>query len=416
MSVWFIPALCVTLAIVLSFAADALNSLIDRDTAWFLFGGGPEGARTVLSAVATSMMTFTGVVFSVTILVLQLASRQFSPRVLRTFLRDRGTQLSLGVFVGTFTYALLSLRSVRGATGSVEQDVPALSVWFAVVLAVVSVATFIYYLHHVAQSIRAVEVLRRIFEETRHHLKHMYPEGIGDAADAEPRWPDGPPDLVVLHLGKSGIIASVAEDRLWRCLKDANVVIAMRRMVGDFLPHGSPLFEVWGDPKALDIDGVVATVTFTNERTPRQDTAFGFRQIVDIAERALSTGVNDPSTAVQAIDELHALLRQLARRRFPSPFRLDEHGHLRLVLPRPDWSAYVALAFDEIRHSGAGSIQVVRRLRFVIADLMTVVPPFRTAPLMRQLALLDASIERSFDDAPDAAMAHQPSPQGHGPH
>lgn len=248
-------------------------------------------------------------------------------------------------------------------------------------------------------------------------MKPMYPEGVGDdAADPEPRWPDGPPDLVILHLGKSGIIASVEEERLWECLTEANVVLAMRRMVGDFLPHGSPLFEVWGDPTTLDVDAVVATVTLTNERTPRQDTAFGFRQIVDIAERALSTGVNDPTTAVQAIDELHALLRRLARRRFPSPFRLDERGLLRLVLPRPDWSAYVALAFDEIRHSGTGSIQVVRRLRFVIADLMTVVPAFRTAPLMRQLALLDASIDRSFDDASDAAMAHQPSAQGHGPH
>lgn len=397
--------------------ANELDNALDWETQWFMFQGGPEGARTVLSAVSTSMMTFTGVVFSVTILVLQLASTQFSPRVLRAFLRDRGSQLSLGVFVGTFVYALLALRNVREGTEEVDRFVPALSVWLAVVLAVASVATFIYYIHHVAQSIRAVSIIKVIAHEARHQLKKMYPEGVGqDASDPEPRWPDGEPTLVIPHLGVSGVIAAVDESHLWKCVTKSTAVVAMHRMVGDFVPYGSPLFEIWGDPEGLDAKELLATVTITSERSIRQDSAFGIRQLVDIAERALSPGTNDPTTAVQAIDAIHDLLRRIARRKFPNPWRLDERGFLRLVLPRPDFDAYVVLAFDEIRQFGAGQMQVMRRLRFALEDLLRVAPKFRQQALLRQLHLLDKTISREFDDVEDATMAQLPAPQGHGPH
>ena len=152
------------------------------------------------------------------------------------------------------------------------------------------------------------------------------------------------------------------------------------------------------------------------ERDVRQDVAFGLRQLVDVAERALSPGVNDPTTAVQALDQVHDILRRLVRRRFPSPSRLDAQGGLRLVLPRPDWAAIVRLALDEIRHSGEGAIQVARRLRFLLEDLLQVAPDFRRPELQRQLSLLEASVERGFSDGREAAMAHEASAQGHGPH
>jgi uncharacterized membrane protein len=186
-------------------------------------------------------------------------------------------------------------------------------------------------------------------------------------------------------------------------------------MMGDFVPHGGTLFEVWGDATSLDVKGLLEALTIGPERTLQQDTAFGFRQRVDIAERALSPGINDPTTAVQAIDQLHDLLRRLARRRFPSPYRMDEDGALRLLCPRPDWNAHLRLALDEVRQYGEGSIQVTRRLRFLLEDLLRVAPAFRRGELERQLALLEASAERAFGATQEAAMALSTSPQGHGP-
>jgi hypothetical protein len=160
------------------------------------------------------MMTFSGLVFSVTILVLQQASNQFSPRVLRTFLKDRRSQLVLGIFVGTFVYALLGLRSVRGTAEGIESYVPSLSVWLAVVLVLLCVGTFIYYIHHVAQSIRAVVILTRIRDETHRALERMYPEGVGeDTEEAQPKRPEGPPSLLVTYPGTSGVLVAVDEEQ-----------------------------------------------------------------------------------------------------------------------------------------------------------------------------------------------------------
>ncbi|WP_257461774.1 DUF2254 domain-containing protein [Archangium lipolyticum] len=417
-SYWLVPTLCVAVAIGLSHAAQALDSHLSQDeTAWYLFRGGPEGARSVLSAVSSSMMTFAGLVFSVTILVLQQASNQFSPRVLRTFLRDRRSQLPLGIFVGTFVYALLTLRGVRGTAEGIEMYVPSLAVWLAVVLVLLCVGTFIYYIHHVAQSIRAVVILTRIRDETRHTLERMYPEGLGeDTEDARLDRPRGNPSLLVPYSGTSGVLVAVDEEQLFSCAREAGVTLALVPMVGDFVPHGGMLLEVWGDASCLDVKVLVNAFSIGPERTLQQDTAFGFRQLVDIAEKALSPGINDPTTAVQAIDQLHDLLRRMVRRRFPSPVRGDEDGTPRLFCPRPDWNAYVRLAVDEVREYGEGSIQIARRLRFLLVDLLRVAPDFRRDELERQLALLDASVGRAFVDEREAELARRASPQGHGPH
>lgn len=416
---WFVPSLFLFGAVALSFGAEAVDRhVIEVDDAWYLFRGGPEGARSVLSVVASSMMTFTGVVFSVTVLVLQLASSQFSPRVLRTFLRDRGSQVALGTFIGTFVYALLGLRVVRGATDGVEQYVPALTVWVAVVLAAICAGTFVYFLHHVAQSIRAVSVLDRIGDEARERVSSLFPDGIGKDVQEEPahQRPERLPSLIVPLPGKSGVVISVAAEQLWELLCKADVTVALVPMVGDFVAHGSPLFEVWGDVDELDVDELLSTVDVGRERTVRQDVAFAIRELVDVAERALSPGVNDPTTAVQAIDQIHDLLRRLVSRRFPASARLDDNGKVRLIVPTPGWTSFVRLGVDEIRQCGEGSVQVSRRLRFMLEDLLTVAPPFRSAELERQLVLLVRSVERGFPDEADEAVANRASAQGHGPH
>lgn len=415
---WLIPGAAVASAVALSKLLLEVDGRLAADaTGWYLFRGGPEGARAVLTSVASSIMTVTGVVFSVTVLVLQLASQQFSPRVLRTFLGDRATQTSLAVLVGTFVYSLLTLRSVRGASDGVAEFVPSLSVWVAVVLAGASIGMFVFFIHHVSQSIRAVNVLGLIGAETRAALTRMYPENVGEDADpVDAQRPAGAPSLLVLHEGRSGVITAASEDRIWEAASAAGVTVGLRPMIGDFVPEGSVLFEVWGDATRVNSKELAAAVAVGRERTLSQDPAFGFRGIVDIAERALSPSTNDPTTAVQALDQLHDLLRRLAVRRFPAPARTDRTGRVRVILPRPDFDSYVRLSLDEIRFYGAGSVQIVRRLRFLLEDLLAVAPPSRRAELRRQLHALDGELSDGVTQRVSSpAVLRQASAQGHGP-
>jgi len=266
-SYWLLPTLCVAVAIGLSHAAQAIDARLPQEQhAWYLFYGGPEGARSVLS----------------------------------------------------------------------------LSVWIAVVLAVLCVGTFIYYIHHVAQSIRAVVIISRIRDETHHTLERMYPEGVGeDTEEAHPEKPEGPPSLLVMNPGTSGVLVAVDDEQLFSCARKADVTLVLVPLVGDFVPHGATLFAVWGEASELGVEALLDSLVIGPERTLQQDTAFGFRQLVDIAERALSPGIKDPTTAVQDIDAMHDLLRRMVGRRFPSPAREDEGGTVRLLCPRPDWSAHV---------------------------------------------------------------------------
>ena len=214
-SLWFIPALCAAGAFALAQGLLAADEAIsqERDT-WFLFGGGPDSARSLLSTIAASMITFTAVVFSITMLVLQLASQQFSPRVLRTFLRDRATQTVLGVFIGTLTYALLVLRRVRSESevASVSAFVPSLSIWVALLLVLTCLALFVYYIHHMAQSIRAVTIIDRVAQETRRAIDHMYPEEVGDEPEEPVQWPPAPPSLIIPSPGPPGVDVDRSED------------------------------------------------------------------------------------------------------------------------------------------------------------------------------------------------------------
>ncbi len=420
---WVIPGVFAVGSAVAAFVLVPLDRLIDRSVSGtlsaVLFSGGPDSARLVLSTIAAAMMTFTGLVFSVTMLVLQLASSQLSPRVMRTFLRDRINQAVLGLFVATFLYSLLVLREVRSQVDGPE-FVPSISVSVAYGLLIASVLSFVAYIHHMAQAIRATTVIRSVADETRAAIDRLYPEGA--AAEAEPpppELPDRVPDLVVTLDRTHGVITSVDDDRLVGLASEEHAVVQLLPVVGDFVPTGAPLLRVWlpgdiSDPTAL-ATRFRGAVQVGPERMMTRDPAFGFRQLVDIAERALSPANNDPTTAVQALDELHDLLRRLAIRVMPSEFRLDEDGGLLCVLPRPGWADYVALALDEIRQYGSSSIQVARRLRYLLQDLEGVAPAARQAPIARQLRLLDAALATNFTLPEDREAASQASPSGQGP-
>ncbi len=411
---WFVPSAFVAFAIALSFGSQVLDERLGSQLtpAWAQFRGSIDGARSILSVIAASMMTFSGLVFSVTVLVLQLASTQFSPRVLRTFLADRRSQAFLGLFVGTFVYALLGLANIK----SIDNDrITSIPVWLGILLALGSVVGLIAYVNHVVQSIRVSVIIRRLGDEARATIEQLYPDSIGaETSESDAAVPAASPSLVLPYRGVSGVVERVDERALFEQAEQADVAITMTCEVGDFVGYSSPLFLIAGDAAQLNEQAVYASVRIGRERSVTQDTAFAFRELIDIAERALSPSLNDPTTAVQVIDQLQDLLMRLARRRFPSPVRRSQEGHVRLVLPRPDWAAYLRLALDEIRHYGRGSLQVTRRLRALVDDLEHVVPAFRRHELARQRRLLDESVRRGFDSAVVRRVAGDPSKQGHG--
>lgn len=404
MSLWIIPAIGVAIAVALAAALVWVDRRLPPGAAqWLRFGGGAESARNLLSVIAGSMVTSISLIFSVTMVVLQLASAQYSPRVLRSFIRDRLVQTVLAAYIATFVYCLLVLPTIRSAAGDEEEAVPGVAVTAALGLALGSLGLFVRYVHHIAHSIRVVTIINNLAAETREALEEMYPHQFGEDVDHYVEHPVGPPTAVVTWDADPGALLAVDEEALLEAATQAGAVVEQCRMVGEFVPSGSELFRVWG--QIPDRDTLTEYISIGDERTMHQDAAYGFRQIVDIAERTLSPAVNDPTTAVQAVDQLHDLLRRLAHRHFPSDHRLDQSGQLRIVAPRFSWDDYVRLAFDEIRHYSGRSIQVTRRLTGAVEDLLAVAPPPRRPALEQQRELLLRASDREFVDPADREAA-----------
>lgn len=403
---WFIPGLMVAASWLLAVGLTAY----DRAEHWFpfRFRGDASSAQDMLSTIASATLTMTTLVVSITMVALQLASQQFSPRVMRTFFRDRGTKVALGVFLGTTVYALLVLRKVVPEDADSPEFVPEISVTVAFGLMLSSLGAFLYYMHHVAHSIRAVHILEAVAAETRVAIRALY---TSDDVLGPDDWPDRAPDAVIASEQPPGSIVSIDEDDLVALAAERGARIRLVHHVGDYLPSQVPLAEVWYDQPApaerIDHGDIVPRIGLGRERTMRQDVAFGFRQLVDMAAKALSPGINDPTTAVQAVDRIHDLLRRLAVLPPAGAVHRDREGVARLVAPVHNWDDYVHLACDEIRGYGAESIQVHQRLRGMLADLEAAVAdrPERRDVLRAQRELLDRAAQRSFDDPEDRRAA-----------
>lgn len=401
---WFVPGIFVVGAALLSILTVTLDHRRTGLPGWLLFTGGPTSALQILSTIAASMMTFTGLVFTITVVVLQLASSQFSPRVLRTFLRDRGSQVSLGVFTATFVYALIVLVQVR--TGSVGPVfVPRLSVSVSFGLVLASLVAFVYLVDHVAQSIRVVNIIETVAAQTREAIDDLHPEAYDAADGAAGDVELGTQRRVIALERHGGVLAGLDIEGLVGLARRHDCLLRLVRNVGDYVVEGGPLVEVYDGGDVLTCEQVLRQVDIARERTMRQDAAFGFRQLADIGEKALSPAVNDPTTAVQAIDRLHDLLARLAGRALDPGVYEDDEGRVRLVREVQSWSGYVTLAFEEIREYGGTSIQVHRRLRAALVELLSMVPAQRRPPLERQLRLLEQSAGRFFPEPEERALA-----------
>lgn len=385
---WLIPAVAAVAAAVAAWILVSVDRTLGQDaTGPFVFGGGPESARSILSTIAAAMLSFTGLVFSVTMLVLQLASSQLSPRVTRTFLRDRKNQVVLGVFVATFVYALLVLREIR----SIEDGafVPSIAVWWAFVLLLGSVAAFVFYIDHMAHAMRVSTIIASVAEETRAAIDRRYPDALADAPP--PGDPVPLPDVTrtIASHDRPGVIQAIDIERLEAIALEAGVVFELMGPIGESIPGGGPLVRVFG-VRTVDDDAVRSTVSVGLERTMEQDPGFGFRQLVDVAARALSPGINDPTTAHLVVDQVHDLLRRLAQRSMPKAERYSADGALRVIVPVQGWAGYLVLGVEEIVRYGRDSVQVMRGVRRMLDDLTTIVDGERLAAVRRLLARLPA--------------------------
>ena len=320
-SFWFVPFLIVAFSIALAVALIAADASVGDQ--WLarwprLLGADAVGARAILSTIAGSMMTVVGVTFSMTLVTLALASSQYSSRILRNFIRDRVTQVVLGIFGGIFTYCLIVLRTIR-----VSEEfgfVASLAVSFSIVLAVGGIGVLIYFIHHIASSIQASSIIAVVADETMAAVDRLFPGALGQAAGKDET--DQAPRAVAQRAWQSvpgmgnGYIQSVDGGALLRLAGRHKTIVRMEHGIGAFLVHGTPLVSVALDSPPDDelVASLQAAYTISRHRTLEQDCAFGIRQIVDMAMRALSPSVNDTTTAVMCVDYLAAILSRLTVR------------------------------------------------------------------------------------------------------
>jgi uncharacterized membrane protein len=395
-SLWFVPVLCVLVGVVISFATIAIDRWFDYEAIPSSVIGGPDAAALVLSTIAASMVSLAALVLTITMVVVQLAMGQFSPRIVQRILRDKPSQVAIGLFVATFVHAILTLREVHN-NGDGTGEVPGVAIVTAFVLVLVSVAVLVVYVHHIGQALRVSALIELVGNQTRALLDRRFPDK-GQPLDAAI---DG---ARVIRARESGVITVVGSDALVDAARRADCMLALLPSIGEFVPAGAPLFRVSGPAERLVEDELHGALILKLERTLDEDVAYGIRLLVDIAERSLADSpLQDPTTAVQAIDRIHDILRQLARRPFPDGRYRDDAGDVRLTVPTMSWDEYVELGFQEIRLAGATSPQVARRLKSALDDLSSVAPPDRRPVLERQLDLLstadpDASLPADLND------------------
>jgi uncharacterized membrane protein len=392
-SLWFVPTLMVAAALLLAYNLVILDLSIGHK--WvsnypLLFGSGADGARGVLTAIAGSMMTVAALIFSLTLSTLAQVSSQYTPRVLRNFMSNRTNQVVLGFFVSIFVYCLFVLRTIRGANEG--NFIPSLAVTGGLVLALVSIGILVFFIHHMASSIQAANILQAVTQETEATIERLFPEKMGEAANeaerAELFTQAGDLRWVPVPARTNGYVQSLDNDGLLALARDVAGVVRMERGVGSFVARGAALVSVARyEGGALPLTNELTSrvneqFSVGSQRSVEQDAGFGLRQIVDIALKALSPGINDTTTSVICIDYLGTLLARLAASHFPTPLRTDDDGQVRVVTLEPSFASYVATALDQIRISGEANVAVYLRLLAAIGTAAV-----RTTQTSRYLTL-----------------------------
>jgi uncharacterized membrane protein len=405
-SLWLVPLLCLVGGVALCIAAAAIDRAVGHSLVPQWVTGSTSAAQTVLSTIVSSLVTLITLVLTVVTVAVQLAMGQFSPRIVGALLRDRSSQLTHGLFAATLVYALLAIPQVDDVAAGDKGYVPGLTMLVAYLLMLGSIVALVLYVHHAGQTLRVAGLIDLVGDHLHEEVHRVYPVDPSAQAHLDPQVITAPGSGVIVRFDTRSLVAAATA---------ADCTLRLVPAMGDFVCAGAPLLLVdAGDGTRLDRRHVAGLVALKNERSHSEDPAYGFRKLVDIAERGVSSPFADPTTTVQAIDRLHDALRQLATRTIPTGEHRDESGTLRLVTPALDWTGYVRLTFDELRLAGAGSPQVARRLRAALEDLQTVAPAPRRPELDRQLELLAQGVQRSFDSDRDISNALTADQQGLG--
>ena len=404
-SLWVVPFIAIPLELALTRVLHPLDGWLG----WTLLGYPMAGAQALLQTIITATMTFSVFTFASMLVAVQVASGQLTPRIIATtLLRDGTVKYIVGLFVFTLFFSVSALNQMH-------KEVHQLVVFVAAVLGILCFAAFLYLIDYAARLLRPVSILGRIGDGGIAVIDHVYPgPSIGAAPAALPSDSLSTPARSVQHGQSSGIVLAVNVKVLIAAAEKSGGVIEFVPQVGDFVASGDPLFDLYGGAASVNDDVLLGTVILGSERTMEQDPTFAFRIAVDIALRALSLAINDPTTAVLAIDQLHRLLRRVGQRHLRTDHIFDRTEQLRVVFKTPDWEDFVHLAFTEIRCYGSGNLQIVRRMRAMIENLLRTLPGHRHASLQQQLSLLDREIEAKFKYPEELALARISNSQGLG--
>lgn len=408
-SFWFIPTLMVVLAIGLSFVTIGLDQQLETDIIGNLgwtYALGPNGSRAILSAIAGSMATVATTAFSITIVALQLASSQFGPRLLRNFMQDTGNQIVLGTFISTFVYSLMVLRTING----VEENefVPHIAVTCGIGLAIASIGVLIYFIHHSATSIQVDHVISKVGCELDEAIDRLFPKQVGRGAgkhQAETIISERPTNFdreaTPIQAASSNYVQAIDTDKLIQVATETNILLQLQRRPGDFVIKGSPLVLVYpaqSGSKKL-VKQINDAFVLGSQRTDQQDVEFSINQLVEIAVRALSPGINDPFTAIRCIDQLSAALCHLAQKEIPPAYRYDDQDQLRIIAKPVTFTDVIDAAFNQIRQYGQTSVAVTMRLLEAIAVIALFThTPADQAALLRHANMIERGSHKGIPE------------------
>lgn len=380
-SYWFIPSVMLVSSIVMAFFFIWVDGLIPEEKVpeilqWIYFNR-LDGARSILSTIAGSMITVAGVVFSITIVALTLASTQFGPRILNNFIRDKANQIVLGTFISTFIYCLSVLRTIRG--GENNFFIPHISIMVGFILTIISIFVLIYFIHHISVSIQVFNIVSNISAELKTTISRSFP--VNGSSGIKNPWITlelPPADLEQISRKvfskKSGYIRMVDGENLVRFAIDNNILLKMNCRPGDYIVEDSVIAYAYPKDKCPENTDtkINSTLVHGSRRTSEQDVEFPINQIVEIALRALSPGINDPFTAIGCIDRLTDALSMIAKRGLPSPLKYDDNNRLRIIYKSKEFGELLKISFHQILHYGRGDLKILKKL----VESINIIVPF----------------------------------------
>jgi uncharacterized membrane protein len=411
-SYWFLPTIFALIAIALAFTMlwlDRLGYYGPIEKWGWIYTGGTDGAREVLSAVASSTIGVAGTAFSITIVALQLASSNFGPRLLRNFMQDTGNQIVLGTFISTFIYSLLVLRTIRGDGDDYNSFIPQLAVTVGLLLAIASIGVLIYFIHHASTIIQVSHVIAETYGDLDRAVDRLFPEKLGRGASltrsgVEDIPADFDADTYGVKAKNSGYLQALDDQELMKLACKHDLILHLNYRPGKFVVKGSEMMMVYPRKRVTRqlLKELHNAFILGKERTEQQDVEFPIEQLVEIALRAISPAVNDPFTAIRCIDRLSAGLSHLAQRDFPSPYRYDKNHNLRVIAERVTFAGLVNTAFNQIRQYGKSDVAVTIRLLEAIATVArSTSTPKERATLSRHAEMIKRDSQQAISEELD---------------